>query len=686
MLNLPLDESRIRDEEVFQALNLDHPGLEDVRTAWLVQDLPQAKKALAAYWETRSNIAYLLDYRQIPMIPMDVNANPYAYQAAMGLHDNLKAFCLYGADQMVNHIYVRPGRKGEVDLGPNFENMIHFDFINDQGKKHRSLLDNFVRGQFFEYLAVAYHETGKTIYLDTFKEMFNLFFETYPLKVEKTSPDADRFQYCDERDVMSVGWLITVLTNLLYTRLSYDAGPDYCFEIFKHIWFLGIQFRRFDTDTLRPYNHHLWERGLLPYLLAVTFPEVPAFTAMKPKAIDVINYHVGEDFNGDGGYNEHSLAYMGGAALGEMLSRGITLARLNGETLLLPHCLERINRCFDVLAAIAPPEKEYPSIGDNRAPVVQHIMHLGESTTGNTWCSWRGKPHASADRGPIPLAIANDQVGFVCARSDFSDQANYILMSAKCHCGTSGHNHMDMLSLCVTFRGQPIIGEPYYRLYHSIKMGSDLRGYMYNMSSHNTVLAHGEPILPNRCYANRWGVFRPDSPITHFKEHPHGMSVSAYHDGYTYVRHTRKAAFFNDKGLLVCDEIFPGNRLKEPHVQRWHLMPNVKVEQLSSSALLLTTNTARVLMLSSNAESLSIYRNESLYPDIMPSRDMLYPIIDISFRLINADQPGRPAARTSLLLLDVTDRHYDLKHLAASLACIESNPSAENLYDILETL
>lgn len=39
-------------------------------------------------------------------------------------------------------------------------------------------------------------------------------------------------------------------------------------------------------------------------------------------------------------------------------------------------------------------------------------------------------------------------------------------------------------------------------------MNSELRGYMYNMTSHNTVLAHGEPVLPDCVYANKWGVYR----------------------------------------------------------------------------------------------------------------------------------------------------------------------------------
>ena len=124
--------------------------------------------------------------------------------------------------------------------------------------------DMIVRGQFFEYLAVLYHETGDPKVLDSFEEVLQVFFQTYPLQIVNCSPSTDRFQYTEDRDVMSAGWLSVVYTGLFYTRVPYEISTDLAFEILKRIWFLGIQFRRFDEDGYRPYNHHMWERGLVP--------------------------------------------------------------------------------------------------------------------------------------------------------------------------------------------------------------------------------------------------------------------------------------------------------------------------------------------------------------------------------------------------------------------------------------
>ena len=170
------------------------------------------------------------------------------------------------------------------------------------------------------------------------------------------------------------------------------------------------------------------------------------------------------------------------------------------------------------------------------------------------------------------------KAGFVCAKSGYGPGSNYMMMSAKVNCGYSGHNHMDMLSLFLTMRGKDIIGEPYTgHLYHNIRMNSELRGYMYNMPSHNTVLAYGNPIAPNEVYANKWGVYRPTLPITRCNSEKEGFYVSAYHDGYTFCRHTREVLFHREQGLIVSNHIMRGNRMDTPHIQRFNLMPKTSV-------------------------------------------------------------------------------------------------------------
>ena len=145
-----------------------------------------------------------------------------------------------------------------IFLGENDEDFPHFNFLEDLGKRPRSIMDIFVRGPVFEYLAILYHETGDKAVLKRFEDFSHKFFENYPLVLEYTGADASRFSFTDERDVMSTGWLTLQYISLFYTRLPYEIPAEDAFEFIKRIWFMGIQFARFEHDEYRKYNHHMW--------------------------------------------------------------------------------------------------------------------------------------------------------------------------------------------------------------------------------------------------------------------------------------------------------------------------------------------------------------------------------------------------------------------------------------------
>lgn len=660
MISIPMDERTISDEEVFSAFDLNRPEMLAVRAALDSHNLSLAKQQLVRYFETRIQTQYLFDYRKLPLEKIDTDNNPYLFQASLGLSGSLKDFCLYAGNKMMEHIYVRPGRdRAEINLGANYENLIHFNFLEDQEKKHRTSLDMFVRGQLFEYLYVLYHETGDKKVLVHFEEILQVFFDNYALVLEYSEPDASRFSLTEDRDVMSVGWLIMSYMGLFYTRVPYEINPELAFEMIKRIWFLGIQFRRFDTDTYRKYNHHMWERGLVPFILGTLLPEVPEFVAMKERGASIVCQHIKDDFNEHGGYSEHSIPYWSGAALGEMLCRGMYLAKVNNEPLLDEDAKKRIDLTFDVLALISPPHEHYPSLGDNGGPLVNPLLSIGVKASDSAYCreilAIRENKMPSSSVA-LPLDYCNDKSGFVCARSSFDTDANYMLMSAKTNCGDSGHNHMDMLSMFISFHGQEIIGEPHSRqLYHTIRMGSDHRGYMYNMESHNTVLAYGKSVQPNEMYADKWGVYRPDSPVSDFITNEDGMYVRAHHDAYTTCRHERKVFFHRKNGLLIRDEIDRGNRLPNAHIQRWNLMPDVQCRQLDNRSILLEKNGVKILCLWTGEPSLRIWQKDSLYPEIVKKREELSTIIDASFLSKNVEKMDIATVSQDVLMLDATD-------------------------------
>lgn len=668
-MQIPADERIVTDEQFFQALDLEYPGMEMVKHCYQSGQIKEAKKALLSYFEHRNQVHYLFDYRMHPLTPIDTDESPYSFQASLGLSGSLKEFCLYAGKKMMDYVYVIPGKgRGEVNLGEHFCNPIHFSFIKDKGKKTNHL-NLFVRGTSFEYLAVLYHETGDVQVLERFEELLHLFFDTYPLTICNTAADAARFQFEDDRDVMSAGFLTLTYTSMLYTRAPYEIDEELAFGMLKRLWFIGMQFRRFDTDTYRPYNHHMWERGLVPFILGTMYPEIPAFRPMKSIGASVICQHILEDFNEAGGYNEHSIAYWSGAALGEMLYRGIYLARLNQEVLLNEEARKRLDASFQVLAQIAPPQKRYPSLGDNYGPEVNPILKIGVRMLNHPACRevWNIRNHMGSENtdrkqteGMVQERMAgldycSDEAGFVCGKSGYDENANYFLMSAKNNCGYTGHNHMDMLSLFLTIHGVSILEEPDAgKLYHNVYLGSPHRGFMYNMTSHNTVLAFGKPIAPDVMYADSWGVYRPDSPVTAFISKPEGMYAEAYHDAYTFCLHTRRVLFHRQKGIVIQDSVDRGNRYPADHIQRWHLAKGLTATVWKESGVLFTDGKIQVLGLWDRPTQIRLYQDQSLYPEIIKNSTDVTTILDVSFRGENEETLDYAATTLTAVFLDVT--------------------------------
>lgn len=667
MKTIPVDERIITDKEVFSAFDLNYPGLEGVKVALDSRNIEKAKEELIQYFETRQNVRYYYDYRTLPLQPVETDSNPYLFQSSMGLQGSLKEFILFAGEKMMQHIYVRPGReRKELDMGASYENMPHFNYFEDQGKKHRTTLDIFVRGIFAEYLSILYHETGNGKVLDYTEEFLQVFWDKYPLIMAYTNPDVSHFSRIEERDVMSVGWLLLNYITLLYTRVPYEMNTETAFGIIKHLWFLGMQFRRFDTDGYRKYNHHMWERGIVPFILGTLFPEIPDFTVMKERGAEVIRMHIRDDFNEEGGYNEHSIPYWCGAALAEMICRSVYTARLNNEELLDEDTWSRISKSFDILAMISAPGDCYPSLGDNGGSYINPVLQSGAAALGNRYCEELLEYRVGTKEGTgytIPLDYCNDRAGFFCSKSSLEKDANYILMSAKVNCGTTGHNHMDLLSLFINIHGEEMIGEPYARaLYHTAWVGSEQRGYLYNMESHNTVLVYGKPIQPDMIYASKWGVIRPDTPVTRFETEKEGCYAEAYHDAYTHCRHIRKILSCRSKGFIIRDEVLGGNRMQKPNVQRWHLFPDVKCIKTGEQAVLLEKNGAKALLLWSGEPTVRFRKKKELSPMIVETEEQIATTIDVEF-MEDSFNPagGLETVAQDLLVLDITEKMPDME-------------------------
>lgn len=653
------DERLVTDQHLFDALDLSLDELAPVKRALQEGLVDEAKKGVVEYFHRRNNITYLFDFRGEPVTPIPRDIIPYNFQASLGLSENIKDFCLYAAEELMNHRYVKPGNRRVVyELGKHLDTPPHFNYLTDLRKQSRSNFSIFSRAQFFEYLMFKFHEDGDDNVVKKYSEYLDFFFEHYPLQVQDTSPNAGHLQFDEDRDSMNVGWLLIVYTGLLYTEMTYRLDFHQVFELLKHIWFLGIQFRRFDSDTYRPYNHHFFERGVVPFFLATMFPEIPDFVAMYPKAKKTILLHIKEDYNVDGGYNEHSIGYWSGAAVGEMIYRAVALAALNKIDLLDEDAENRLEKTLNLFALISPATEKAPTIGDKEGTLIDPFLAMAVTMTGNDYCRQLLEMRlGKRETVSLPVYYSNHTTGFTMARTGYAANDTYMLMSTKIDCGISGHNHMDMLSIIYHLRGVPFIDEPYTGfLYSNISHGSRARGFLYNMEAHNTVMCYGRQIQDWECYANRFGLYRPDTPVTQFETNENGMLVSAYHYGYTYCSHKRTVLFASTGTMMVHDEINRGNRLDTPHIQRWNLAYEVSVREYDSHSVILERDGLFLLLVWDRPLDIKVFKNIEPLKAIMSESDIGYTI-DVSFEP-EIDPQGMKEMLVGLkmLAIDITEK------------------------------
>lgn len=150
--------------EVFELLNLDYPGLEQVKSHYLAEDYHSAANALVEYYRTRSVV------------------NPEEVLSERRMYNEDKRI----AQQALEHRFcVRRGYWYESVNGTEYT---YYDFDDENGKINWSFVlpgagqENYQMHwhQWFKYLAWAQYLTGDDKYFNCWKEVYSDWLATFP--------------------------------------------------------------------------------------------------------------------------------------------------------------------------------------------------------------------------------------------------------------------------------------------------------------------------------------------------------------------------------------------------------------------------------------------------------------------------------------------------------------------------
>jgi hypothetical protein len=681
---LPVAENEVSDRDVFAALDPEWPGLEKVMGAYRANDLDGAKRELIAYFRRRTSPAWLFDYRGIAAAGSDPTRNVLPWGRSEAVHGEWIRAMVEDADLLTQRKF-----RGAVlfDLGERWERFPLFNMDGEDDKPLRVTANRFVRMNFLLSLAVAYQETKDRRYVETFVRLMESIAEKLlnehpfvPDPAESAEAYTIHFSKNPFRSNMSVAQSAIHLIGVMHTDLFYDEAVPVglSFRLFRYLWYVMLHHRSFDRNRYRHHNHHLFERGVAPAIFGIMFPEFPVFRPLLARGKEVIREHLENDFFPTGGYDEHSLSYTCSTTLSEFLLPVKLLAEMNGMEDEARLWEEKLRRTYSFYSGLVLPDGKFPDIGDNGGGSARTFLENGRQYYRSEAAQavldalgMRGAGREAPQTSALPpLTIHDPLAGYFCTRSGWTTDSHCMVMCNKEFTRHCSHNHVDMLSLILSVRGETLIGEPQAPvLYKYVSNGTGLDHYMRGLGSHNTVLVGGKPVT-KADLRKRDGLHAQTVRTEALEEGEGYVYVRASHEAYPNARHTREVLFDRRLGWFIADTVdWTADEEREPaadHVQRWHLEHGVRVDAVGENALLLSGARARLLCVWPNDGGIAfhMWRNESVL-DIdglsrYRSAEDLPWIVDVRF----PSGANRRRDQIRCIFLDVTD---DVTHLPAMI-------------------
>ncbi len=577
---IPRDEGAIRDEDLFLALDLRRRDLAKVRRHFERGDLPAAKAALVNHFRLRGRPRWFLDFR---------GARRGAVVSSWSGGDGGD---LSRANELLeNRFSLGAGKLW--DFGRDLK------WRTAEMRGRGSPPSSFKRGNFFRFLAAAHRRTGEPKYAVKFAELVDRWVTDWPLVVDLDfGPRGALFSREDGHKAMPTAQRVLCWLDCIYSGIPFapEVSTDTAFRLIRTTWFTALQYRRYEKSPYVPANHHLWERGTAPFLFGMAMPEFPELAKLVDQGRPVVAKHVAHSFLDDGGYEERTTSYSLSAL--QMFLVPLRLAALNRVPLLDAGQKRRLRRCLDNLARMTMPNGVPPDIGDGVQGSSQRLargLAMGaELLKSDVACEvakrLRLKKHADPDvrralsratSVDLPLAVHYPKSGFFVARDGWSTRASAMALSVPGP-GLPNHAHDDALSLQLVVRGVPMVGTPMSALYSYLQQDryrnrkSLIRGHYHAMTSHNVVLAGGEPVRSVSELAEDWKV-EPTPVQTEWREIDVGVQIVSSHRGYPGLEVTREVRFRHRKGWTVCDRV--KGKTTRAHVTRWHFEYGVEVAQ-----------------------------------------------------------------------------------------------------------
>jgi len=537
-------DERLPDSELFDALNLDFPGMQDVKAAVAAGDYPRARTELARYYRSRKGDYWWLN-------PHEVDRSPKS-----------GAQCLKMAQQIAD----RTGAFDESRWLANGE----LDWLNNS--RHA----NLARMYLWQSLGVAYWHSGTEepaarVWVDMLRSWV------------KQCPPGSHTDYWNTMTTgirMRSGWPYA----FNYFLLSETFTDDDLVLMLKSTL---EQTRHLRADHSATSNWLTFEMAGL-YSSGVLYPELKEAADWRQHAASVAVADMDQGYLPDGssielcpGYHQFFSNYL------LMYDLALEVGRESEDG--IGELLAKCEGPFSYYVKLMAPDRMMPAYNDN-GPLdakkqLQAAVKRFPDRQDFLWIATDG-----AQGGPPQFTSCFlPYAGAAAMRSGWQRDANYLGLDF----GPVGyrHAHQDKLNVVLWAYGRQILFDPGKMDYSDTPHGN----YCTDTFSHNTALVDNRP-QRRRWYQHPSPKRMPYKPVEDVQwqstdaqdwaagvyDGPYGMPGPS--DSYPYKKggnfyegwaapatHYRQALFLKPDIFIIADTLVPKDAESHEYDVRWHL-------------------------------------------------------------------------------------------------------------------
>lgn len=537
------------DEELFDILNLDYPGLNNVKSALESKDTTAAVSALIEYWRERTEI-----------VNPDVNL----------ISTSVTASEMRIADQALEHrFYVRNFYESKTSDGVetyySFDNdgKINWDFVpadvTDQEFRYQKH-----RHQWFEPLAKAYRVTGNEAYFHSWVETYKSWLKKYPCPTGTVFPppggaenDVD-YQWKGLQVAERVMSQINILTYFVYSdNLTPEWFATVLVEVAKAVELMRLNYYP-DSNILVSQAQSVGYAGVL-------MPEFKNAEEWAEEGFRKLGEAVGDQFLEDGIHYELDPSYHISAIADFMQASEIL--ELNDKTdLLTDDYSDGLYKATQFVKDIIYPDYTIDNWNDTRSAsysksvLLRNLKSYSEMFPEDQELKWLA---TEGKEGTMPeyTAKAYDKGGYYMLRSGWDPKAPIRTMMILKSCydpNAMWHNQPDNGTFGLWHNGRNFF--------------PDAGCYAYSGSSRETYLAtknHNTVTLLSKNYESgfRQGVLRKMETLEN------GTQILVVENQLNADVKHRRSVFQTGSIFTIVDEVFETGAESNPKANlNFHLL------------------------------------------------------------------------------------------------------------------